>query len=256
MEITPETFVAAVAARNPATIRVFQSYGIDFCCGGKRPLAEVCEEKQVPFEELRSSLEAAMTRSSELPAADAPLGTLVHFIVERYHTRLREELPRLGEMAAKVLSVHGERHPDLLPDLHATFVGLREELEDHMAKEERILFPYALRLEETAARGGSLARATFGSIDAPIGVLEHEHELAGAALAKMRELTGDYVPPAGACTTFRGLYHGLAELDRELREHIHLENNVLFPRAARLERQLLGQEEAVSLGGSPGPLRG
>ena len=237
--ITPETRIADVATTNPATIKVFQRYGIDFCCGGKRPLGEVCEEKNLAFADLRSSLETADAEPPELPAADAPLAEIVRFIVEHFHAELRLELPRLGQMAAKVLNVHGDRHPEVLPELEATFRALREELEMHMMKEERILFPYAVRLEEIAAQGGSLSASPFGSIEAPIGAMEHDHDDAGRALARMRELTGGYVPPEGACNTFRGLYHGLETFETALHAHIHLENNVLFPRAARLERGLI-----------------
>lgn len=245
MNITPETRVAEIATANPATIKIFQHYGIDFCCGGKRPLAEACEEKHLKFGELRSALEAAGTGRPDLPSADAPLTELVRFIVDHYHAGLREELPRLGQMAAKVLSVHGERHPGVVPALEATFRGLREELEMHMMKEERVLFPHIVRLEEISAAGQHLPASPFGSIDAPIGAMEHEHEDAGQALVRMRELTHGYMPPEGACNTFRGLYHGLEQLETALHEHIHLENNILFPRAARLERELMGQEAEV-----------
>jgi regulator of cell morphogenesis and NO signaling len=239
MNITPDTRIAEIASQNPATIRIFQRFGIDFCCGGKRPLGEVCAEKQMTFGELRSALEeTGATTAMEIPAADAPLAELVRFIVGKYHADLRTELPRLGQMTAKVLDVHGEKHPDVLPALAATFRGLREELESHMMKEERILFPYVERLEALAAAGQGIAASPFGSIQAPIGMMEHEHESAGQALARLRELTNGYVPPEGACNTFRGLYHGLAELEKALHEHIHLENNVLFPRAARLEEEL------------------
>lgn len=246
MNITPDTRIADIATANPATIKVFQSYGIDFCCGGKRPLAEACQEKHMTFGELRSALEAAGTGRPDLPSAEAPIHELVRFIVDHYHADLREELPRLGQMAAKVLNVHGARYPEVIPALEATFRELREELEMHMMKEERILFPYALRLEEMAASGRALPASPFGSIEAPIGAMEHEHEDAGRALARMRELTNGYVPPEGACNTFRGLYHGLEQLETALHEHIHLENNVLFPRAARLERVLMGEEVAVT----------
>ncbi len=238
MNITPETRIADVATANPATIKIFQHHGIDFCCGGKRPLSEVCAERHITFSELRMVLEVVGTERPDLPAADAPLSELVRFIVDHYHAGLREELPRLGQMAAKVLSVHGARHPEVLPELEATFRALREELEMHMMKEERILFPYIERLEQTSTQGASLPGSPFGSIDAPIGAMEHEHDDAGRALARMRELTGGYVPPDDACNTFRGLYHGLEEFEATLHEHIHLENNVLFPRAARLEREL------------------
>jgi len=240
MNITPDTLVADVATANPATIKVFQSQGIDFCCGGKRPLAEVCEEKGMRFSDLQSALEGAGTEAPNLPAADAPLTEIVRFIVDHFHAGLRVELPRLDEMAARVLSAHGERHPEMLKNLAATFRDLREELESHMMKEEQILFPYVERLEALAARGGSLPGSPFGSIEGPIGAMEHEHEIAGNALARMRELTGGYVPPEDACNGFRGLYHGLKEFETDLHQHIHLENNVLFPRATRLEEVVVG----------------
>lgn len=205
INITPETRVAEIAARNPATIRVFQRFSIDFCRGGKRPLSEVCAE---------------------------------NFIVNKYHADLRTELPRLHQMAVKVLNAHGEKHPDVFPELLEVFAGLRQELDSHMMKEERVLFPYAARLEKLAAKGEGLPASHTGSIQAPIGMMEHEHEIAAQALARLRELTKGYAPPSGACNTFRGLYHGLAELERDLHRHIHLENNVLFPRAARLEEEL------------------
>ena len=242
MNITPDTRIAEIAAGNPATIRIFQRFGIDFCCGGKRPLREVCAEKQMTFGELRTALEDAEAHgSTEIPAADAPLSNLVRFIVDEYHADLREELPRLGQMAAKVLDAHGTRYPEALPALASTFRELRQEVEDHMIKEERVLFPYIERIEALAASGQELPASPFGSIQAPIGMMEHEHETVGRALARLRELTGGYVPPADACNTFRGLYHGLARLERALQEHIHLENNVLFPRAARLEEELISR---------------
>lgn len=242
MNITPDTRVAEIATGNPATIRIFQRFGIDFCCGGKRPLREVCAEKQMTFGELRTALEAADgSGTTELPAADAPLAELVRFIVDEYHADLRGELPRLGQMAAKVLDAHGARYPEMLPALVSTLRELRQEVEDHMVKEERVLFPYVERLEALAASGEGLSASPFGSIQAPIGMMEHEHETVGQALARLRELTGGYVPPADACNTFRGLYHGLAELEKELHEHIHLENNVLFPRAARLEEEMMSR---------------
>lgn len=246
MNITPDTRVAEIATGNPATIRIFQHFGIDFCCGGKRPLHEVCAEKQMTFGELRTALENADApgttgASTGIPAADAPLAELVRFIVDQYHADLRAELPRLGQMAAKVLDAHGARYPEMLPALASTFREMRQEVEEHMMKEERVLFPYVERLEALAASGEGLPASSFGSIRAPIGMMEHEHETVGRALARLRELTGGYVPPADACNTFRGLYHGLAELEKELHEHIHLENNVLFPRAARLEEELVSR---------------
>lgn len=241
MNITPETRVAEIATQNPATIKVFQRLGIDFCCGGKRPLAEACKERQITFGELTSALAAVEADRPGIPGADAKLGELIRFIVDRYHADLRVELPRLAQMAAKVNDVHGAKHPATFPELVQVFAGLRAELESHMMKEERVLFPYVERLEALAAADESLPASPFGSIQAPIGMMEHEHDDAARALARLRQLTNGYTPPADACNTFRGLYFGLGELERALHEHIHLENNVLFPRATRLEEELVNR---------------
>lgn len=246
MNITPETRIADIAAQNPATIKIFQQFGIDFCCGGKRPLAEACKERQITVGELTSALVSATSATSAgqpaatgIPGADAKLADLIRFIVDRYHADLRVELPRLAQMAAKVLDAHGAKHPGTFPELVKVFAGLRAELDSHMMKEERILFPYVERLEALAAADETLPASPFGSIQAPIGMMEHEHDDAARALARLRVITNGYTPPADACNTFRGLYHGLAELEKALHEHIHLENNVVFPRATRLEEELV-----------------
>ena len=233
MQIAPDTSIAKLATRHPATIRVFQRHGIDFCCHGGRPLSDACEEKRLPFEELRDELAAAAAGPADEARdwEEAPLGELIDHILVRYHERLREELPRLDAMAARVLTVHGEKHPETLPALAATFREVRAELESHMMKEEHVLFP-AVRALETEAAGEAVPAAW---LSAPIAMMEHEHEDVAKALVELRRLTDAFRPPAGACTTFRGLYHGLAEIEGDLHRHIHLENNVLFPRAARLE---------------------
>lgn len=240
IDITPETHVAKVATRHPGTIRVFQQHAIDFCCGGGRPLADACEEKGLAFEDLAAQLAAAAAgpAGEERDWSEAPLGELADHIVTRYHDRLREELPRLAAMAERVLAVHGDKHPETLPALVEVFRGLREEMEAHTMKEEHVLFPYVEELAATAGRGGAFSGSPFGSVASPIAVMESEHEDAARALAELRRLTDGYQPPRGACTTFRGLYHGLAELETDLHHHVHLENNVLFPRAIELEAEV------------------
>jgi regulator of cell morphogenesis and NO signaling len=240
MDITPDLHVARIATRDPATIRVFQRHGIDFCCGGKRPLAEACTEHGVDFDTLRDELATAAAGPGEAERdwAGAPLGELADHIVERFHAALREDLPRLAMMVDKVVAVHGDKHPEVLPALGRTFHALRAELEAHMPKEEHVLFPYAKELERLKAAGGPFAGSPFGSVRTPIGVMEDEHDVAARALAELRRLTDGFEPPAGACTTFCGLYHGLAELESDTHRHIHLENNVLFPRAEALEAEL------------------
>ncbi len=239
MDIQPETQIAQVASAHPATIRVFQRHGVDFCCGGKRPLSEVCGEKGIAFENLRHELSAAIAGSpaSERSWRDAPLAELVAFIVDRYHQWLKDELPRLAQMMKKVLAVHGERHPDL-QGVGQTFEAILGEIAPHMMKEERVLFPYITQMDGLAQKGEALAGSPFGSVRNPIGSMEQDHEVLGQLLLELRQQTGDFTSPEDACNTYRGLFHGLTEMEGELHEHIHLENNVLHPRSIALEEKL------------------
>lgn len=240
MEIGSETRVADLATQHPATIRVFQRHGIDFCCGGKRPLGEVCAEQRLSLADLKQDLEHALQVVHQPNPAwqQASLKELIGHIVERYHRPLDEELPRLDQMMQKVLRVHGERHPELA-QVAAAFGEIVDDLGPHMLKEERVLFPYVARLEAIASSGEGLLASPFGSIQSPIGAMEAEHESVGGALGRLRGLSAGFEAPADACNTFRGLYHGFAGLERDLHEHIHIENNILFPGATRLEAELL-----------------
>jgi regulator of cell morphogenesis and NO signaling len=223
--------VAEVATGLPATIQVFQQHQIDFCCGGHKPLAEACAEHDLDVDALVGELRAAgALEDSGRDWRQAPMADLIAHIQARFHDPLRADLPRLGQMLVKVVSRHGDRLPDTLLPLQQTFMGLHVELLHHMHKEDAVLFPAILDIE-AGRRGGNASW-----IDQPIEVMEDEHEQAGAALARMREITGGYTPPADACPTFRGLYYGLAELEREMHLHVHLENNILFPRASALAR--------------------
>lgn len=239
MSIDRDMTVSQIATAWPATIRVFQEHGLDFCCGGNVPLAEACAGKALDAEALLAELHAA--RSTDADTRDwneASLGELIEHIQRRYHEPLRAELPRLAAMLRKVAHRHGERLPATLPPLEETFERLRRELLHHMHTEDRLVFPAIAALE---ARGPVASRGKlWASIEEPLGAMEEEHEAAGAALESMRKLTDGYALPTGACPTFRGLYYGLAELERDMHVHIHLENHVLFPRAARLARQSAG----------------
>jgi regulator of cell morphogenesis and NO signaling len=231
MTIVPATTVAAIATEHPAAIKVFQRHGIDFCCGGKRPLAEACAERNVSAERVIGEIESVLAPRDELRDwRQAPLADLAQYIVERYHETLRDELPRLSFMTDKVNRVHGARWPEMIPPLASTFEELRRELESHMEDEEASLFPAVVALE---ARAGAPAAAT-GDFGSTIEELEREHEHAGRLLERMHALTGGFTPPAEACNTFRGLFHGLAQLTADMHVHVHLENNLLFPRAIAL----------------------
>lgn len=220
MSLTHDTQVGQIAAEHPLATRVFARHRIDFCCGGGRPLAEVCEQKGLDagavLEEIRTEIESST--ASEERWDEAPLADLVTHILAAYHGPLKEELPRLEAMARKVLQVHGDKDPERFSQLVTVLLGLRGELEDHMMKEEQILFPMIVQGQGPTA-------------DGPISMMLHEHDEAAFALRRLRELTDDYRPPAEACNTWRALWHGLGALEESMHRHIHLENNILFPRA-------------------------
>lgn len=229
MTISADTRVSDIATGHPATIKVFQRHQIDFCCGGKTPLVEVCAAHGLDPGSLVAELEAAVDPAGDVADwSSAPLSELIRYIQVRYHEHLRSELPRLEAMLAKVVSRHGDRLGNTLVPLQETFHALEADLLQHMRKEDQVLFPRIAALEHTgAARSGD----EVALVRHIVQVMEADHADAGNALARMRELTRGFAPPEGACPTFRGLYYGLAELEGDMHVHVHLENNVLFPRA-------------------------
>jgi regulator of cell morphogenesis and NO signaling len=222
MAITPETTVGGIATEHPLATRVFARHGIDFCCGGGRPLADACAAQGVDAATVLQELEAELARTSEPETRwdEASLTDLIDHIVATFHEPLREELPRLEAMATKVLEVHGEKDPERLKEVLDTIRALQAELTAHMGKEEEILFPMI------AAGRGAMAMG-------PVSVMEAEHDEAGKMLRRLAELTDGYAAPEGACNTWRALWAGLADLEQAMHVHIHLENNILFPRALR-----------------------
>jgi regulator of cell morphogenesis and NO signaling len=217
MPIDPSSTVAELVLEQPSRARVFEELGLDYCCGGRTPLADACEARGVPVNEAVAALGAV----EELPTNErdwttVPLPELCDHIVADHHDRLREELPRLDALLEKVVRAHGDERPSVV-ELRDTFTALRGDLEEHLAAEEEQLFP--------------LVRAG-GPYDAEqVRELEHDHEWAGSALARMRELTDGYDLEQAMCNTHRATLDGLHELELDLHQHIHEENNVLFPRA-------------------------
>jgi len=242
--ITSSTTVADIATTDPATIRIFQRLHIDFCCGGKIPLEKVCRDRGLDpatvIAELRAAGESGPDR---IDWRARPLIDLVTWIQSRFHEPLREELPRLSKMLAKVIARHGDRLPDTLSALRSTFDQLQTELLEHMAKEDAVLFPAIVALESGAAMHAG--PASWDWLQRPIAVMEQEHEDAGAAIERMRRVTRNYTPPEWACPTFLGLYHGLQQLAHDMHEHVHLENHVLFPRAAALAQERSSRSDAL-----------
>ncbi len=229
--------VRDVAVENPASTRVFEKFGIDYCCGGGKSLREACQAANIAPEKLLESLQAANQPKGGNGKQDwnsAPLAELVDHIVETHHAFTREELDRLDPLLAKVCSVHGQRHPELLK-IQQHFAGLAQELTMHMMKEEQVLFPYVVRMEEAVVERRPVMPPMFGTVRNPVQMMIHEHDSAGQALHEMRELSAGYTAPQDACVSFQTLYRALDELERDLHQHIHLENNILFPRAVQME---------------------
>lgn len=225
----PETPLASrtvgeLVAERPGRSRIFESLGIDFCCQGARTLREACARRGVPVETVVVRLESELAdrAAPRDNPADLPPALLARHIVDVHHGFLRRELPRLRAMSEKVAQVHGGHTPSLV-EMRGVFDGLQAELDSHMMKEEQILFP----MIEALASG----EAPPMPLDCPINQMVHEHDIAGGALARLRELSHGFRPPPEACNTYRALFSGLKELEEDLHRHIHLENSVLFPAA-------------------------
>ena len=239
MTTTLEMTIRDIVANDFRTAAVFQRHGIDFCCKGNRTIQEACRNGRVTAEEVLEDI----AKATATPAVSGPrfnswdLNTLVSYIVGNHHGFVREAIPVLLTHTKKVAAVHGDRHPEL-PEVAQLFGEVAEEMTSHMAKEEQILFPYIVGVEEASRNGVGKPSAPFATVRNPIRVMEMEHESAGDAMARIRLLTSDYAIPEGACTTYRVCLQELEAFERDLHEHVHLENNILFPKAARLEAEV------------------
>lgn len=235
MTATTKT-VREIALEQPSSIRVFEHYGIDYCCGGRKPLAEACATGKLEADTVIAALEAAakVAAPSGRDWSRASLESLSGHIVATHHMYVKKELPRLAELALKVVARHGATKPELKV-IQIALSRLDEELSQHLAKEEAILFPYIIQLERASVAGTARPHGCFGTIANPIAMMTQEHDAAGTLLAEIRLLSHNFVPPADACPTYHAFYDGLKEFERDLHQHIHLENNILFPRAIDLE---------------------
>lgn len=236
MTIASQT-VRQIALDQPTSIRVFEQYGIDYCCGGRKPLADACAARQIDVEEVIARLEAA-AGGKPLNARDwtkASLAELCNHIVAEHHAYVTSELPRLAQLAQRVVHRHGDTQPEL-PLIQQKLQLLDEELTSHLAKEEAVLFPYIGKLERALANGEPLPRGCFGTVANPIAMMTSEHDAAGELLSQIRSLSHEFTTPPGACPTYHAFYDGLHEFELDLHQHIHLENNILFPRAIALEQ--------------------
>lgn len=223
MKIDKDEQIGQLAVQYPAVTKIFSRYKIDFCCKGNVSLQESCNKKGLNTEQIIEEIQDILNTPTENIDnwKNASLSDLIDHILVTYHRPLDTELPRLLEMAERVLTVHKDKAPEMLSELAQSVSNLKAELEPHMNKEEQILFPMIKNGQAAMAQG-------------PINVMLQEHDIAGDILKRIRELTNDFQVPENACNTWRALWHGLADIEDSLHIHIHLENNILFPRALSL----------------------
>ena len=231
---TAEQTLREIALTNPAATRVLEKLHLDYCCGGARTLRQACHDASLPLGDVIESLSAAAPPAGARDWRSQPLAVLTAHIRDTHHRYTRDEIDRLAALFQKVCGVHGERHPELL-ELRGIFIGLAQELSTHMMKEEMILFPYIERMEESIVAGDPVLPTPFGTVRNPVSMMLREHDDAGTALRALRRVSGEYNPPADACISFQALYRALADFEADLHQHIHLENNILFPRAIEME---------------------
>ncbi|QDT67479.1 Iron-sulfur cluster repair protein YtfE [Planctomycetes bacterium MalM25] len=233
LTLDPNQTVGELVRQRPMRARVFEALKIDYCCGGKVSLARACEKRGIGVDDVLQRIDQAdaATDQDESPDPDAmTLTELADHVEATHHAYLREELPRLDWMTEKVARVHSDKEPRLL-QVREAFLSLRAELEPHMMKEEQILFPIVRQMESS----GAASEHPCGSVANPIRQMEHEHDQAGGELAILREATDDFAPPEWACNTYRAMLASLEQLEADMHQHIHKENNVMFPKAIELE---------------------
>jgi regulator of cell morphogenesis and NO signaling len=242
MTINTMKTVRELAVELPGATRIFEELGIDYCCGGERSLQEACLAAGVLTERAVYLLDRAELITGEGmdggPWAGRPLSKLTSYIISKHHAFAMEKLVRLSRLFPKVCSAHARNHPELLR-LQFLFQSLAEELTEHMQKEEQILFPYIEQMEDAVRRSEPVPTPFFGTVHHPVRGMVLEHDNAGQVLRKMRRVSSGYSVPADGCTSFKALYQALEAFERDLHQHVHLENNILFPRALEMENQIL-----------------
>jgi regulator of cell morphogenesis and NO signaling len=236
MSFTSETKVKDIALSNPAARQILEDAGLDYCCGGGKSLHEACLHADVPAEEILNRLRENSKHVSPEEAnwTLAPLGDLTWHIRERHHQYIRDAIARVQPLLDKVEAKHGENHPEIT-DIQRLFTEVGREMIMHMQKEEQILFPYIDALERATSVHSSVEPPFFQTVVNPIHAMMKEHDAAGELVKQIRKASSDYTAPADACTSYKALYQDLREFEADLHQHVHLENNILFPRAVEME---------------------
>ena len=235
--INSETTVREVAVLVPESTRLFESLNIDYCCGGDRALNDACDSAGVEVNDVIEMLTHLSHTARERNAVDfqkLSFSELINHILQTHHVFTRSEMDRIKLLADKVIGVHGSNHPELLK-IGDLFQRLCADLKPHMFKEEQVLFPYIVAMENAQAQGQPLPFATFGTVKNPVWMMTKEHDAAGDILRELRVVTSDYRVPPHGCISYQTLYQALEGFEKDLHQHIHLENNILFPKAVEFE---------------------
>ena len=236
--INSETTVREVALQVPESTRLFERLKIDYCCAGNQPLAQACASAGIDVDSVMEML-TEVTRANSLDESargfqNLSLPALITHILDTHHVFTKSEMNRLEALAGKVINAHGANHPELI-QLGELFKQLCADLRPHMFKEEQVLFPYILAMAEAAGHNRPGPFAPFGTVNNPVRVMMREHDAVGQILRELRALTSDYKVPPDACISYQTLYEAMENFEKDLHQHIHLENNVLFPKALELE---------------------
>lgn len=232
--------IGELVAKDYRTASVFKKYSIDFCCQGNRTIEEACEKKNIDTKKVLEDLVAMMESKSESTSdyQSWPLDLLADYIEKKHHRYVQEKTLEIQPYLDKICKVHGERHPELLK-IKEEFNASAGELAAHMKKEELILFPFIRKMTKAKLENAKVDAAHFGTVKNPIQMMMSEHTVEGNRFMKIEELTNNYTPPQDACNTYRVSFALLKEFEQDLHLHIHLENNILFPKAIEIEKELI-----------------
>ncbi|AZA60145.1 iron-sulfur cluster repair di-iron protein [Chryseobacterium sp. Ch-15] len=234
---TQTDFIGDIVAEDFRTAAIFKKYGIDFCCKGGRTIEEACGPRNLDSDQIYSDIEnLPKTDGNSIDFNSWPLDLLADYVEKTHHRYVEEKTPVLQQFLDKLCKVHGALHPELF-EIRDLFFASAQDLASHMKKEELMLFPFIKNMVRAQIEGMAIPQPPFGSVENPVNMMKHEHTVEGERLRKIAELTDEYTPPADACNTYKVTFAMLQDFENDLHKHIHLENNILFPKAIQLEKE-------------------
>ncbi|MCQ9640940.1 iron-sulfur cluster repair di-iron protein [Chryseobacterium sp. WG14] len=236
---TTTDFIGNIVAEDFRTAAIFKRHGIDFCCKGGRTIEEACTSKKLDPEKVYAELESLpANEGSSMDFGSWPLDLLTDYIEKKHHRYVEEKTTVLQAFLDKLCKVHGNRHPELF-EINTLFNESAHDLAAHMKKEELILFPFVRNMIKAKISGEVLPHPAFGTVENPVSMMQHEHSVEGDRFRRIAEITNEYLPPADACNTYKVAFAMLQDFENDLHKHIHLENNILFPKAIQLEKEFI-----------------